>query len=235
VASSRHAFGLVLLSTVTPMEPHIVVRGTGQAAAQPDRAVVRVEVDGEGGSRDDAYREAAKAASAVDAVTAGHADAIARNQTAALVVHPKTRWRRGESVRTGWRGSRTTLLEVTDFAHLGELFGELAAAGGAVSGPYWHLDTDNSVHAEARRLAAEDARRRADTYASALGLRITGIAWIAEPGLREAAPPPFPVPVARAAALSLGEAPEEVIDVTPEEMTVDAAVDVGFAFESVPT
>ena len=44
------------------MDAHIVVRGTGQAAALPDRAVVRVEVDGEGGSRDDAYREAAKAA-----------------------------------------------------------------------------------------------------------------------------------------------------------------------------
>jgi uncharacterized protein len=212
------------------MEPHIVVRGTGQAAALPDRAVVRVEVDGEGGSRDDAYREAAKAASAVDAVTTAHAEAIARNQTAALVVHPKTRWRRGETVRTGWRGSRTTLLEVTDFGHLGELFGELAVAGGAVSGPFWRLDLDNPVHAEARRLAAEDARRRAETYASALALRITGIAWVAEPGLRETAPPPaFAVPIARAAALA--QAPEEVIDVTPEEMTVDAAVDVGFAFE----
>ena len=213
---------------MTPVDPYIVVRGTGQAAAQPDRAVVRVEVDGEGGSRDDAYRETAKGASAVDAVTATYAEAIARNQTAALVVHPKTRWRRGESVRTGWRGSRTTLLEVTDFARLGELFGELAAAGGAVAGPYWHLDIDNPVHAEARRLAAEDARRRADTYAGALGLRITGIAWIAEPGLRETTPPGF-LPAARAMTLA-AEAHEDVIDVTPEEMTVDAAVDVGFAF-----
>ena len=213
------------------MEPHIVVRGTGQATALPDRAVIRVEVDGEGGSRDDAYREAAKGANAVDAVIAAHAAAIVRNQTAALVVHPKTRWRRGESVRTGWRGSRTSLLEITDFAPLGELFGELAGAGGAVAGPYWRLDLDNAAHAEARRLAAEDARSRAETYAGSLGLRITGIAWVAEPGLRETMPPvpAFGSPVAR--TMMAEQAPDELIDVTPEEMTVDAAVDVGFAFE----
>ena len=110
------------------MDPHIVVRGTAEATSLPDRAVVRVEVDGEGNSRDDAYREAATLAAKVDEVVTGHAGAIARNTTAALAVHPKTRWRRGESVRTGWRGTRTTVLEVTDFSHLGDLFAELAAA-----------------------------------------------------------------------------------------------------------
>jgi uncharacterized protein YggE len=203
------------------------------ARALPDRAVIRVEVDGEGTSREDAYREAAKLASQVDDVVAAHASAIDRNVTAALAVHPKTRWRRGESVRTGWRGTRTTVVELTDFARLGDLFAELAAAGGAVSGPDWRLDPANPVHIEARRLAAEDARSRAETYAAALGLRITGIAWVAEPGLRETTDTTRFALAAR--SMQLGEAAEEVIDVTPEEMTVDAAVDVGFDFAPAGT
>jgi len=215
------------------MDAHVVVRGAGVARALPDRAVVRVEVDGEGTSREDAYREAAKLASQVDEVVAAHAAAIDRNVTAALAVHPKTRWRRGESVRTGWRGTRTTVLELTDFARLGDLFAELAAAGGAVSGPDWRLDPANAVHIEARRLAAEDARSRAETYAAALGLRITGIAWVAEPGLRETTDATRFALAAR--GVQLGEAAEEVIDVTPEEMTVEAAVDVGFDFAPAGT
>lgn len=52
------------------------------------------------------------------------------------------------------------------------------------SGRFWQLDPDNPVYTEARRLAAEDARRRADAYASALGLGIGAVEWLAEPGLR---------------------------------------------------
>ena len=131
-------------------------------------------------------------------------------------------------MRTGWRASRTSVLEVADFSSLGDLLGDVAAGGGAVSGPFWKLDPGNEVHAEARRLAAEDARRRADVYAEALGLRVTGISWVTEPGLRRTEPAQFTV----AAAGMAGSASvnEDVIDVTPDEMTVDAAVEVGFQF-----
>lgn len=214
---------------MSPVDAEVVVRGRGEARALPDRALVRAEVDGEANTRDDAYREVARLATTVDEVVARHAAAIDRNTTAALVVHPKTRWRRGESVRTGWRGSRTTVLEVVDFAHLGDLFAELAAAGGAVGGPYWQLDPANPVHSDARRLAAEDARRRAETYASALGLRVTGIAWVAEPGLRDRGIEPQQFALAAKSA-RFEAAAEEIIDVAPDEMTIDAAVDVAFTF-----
>ncbi|HEX8803162.1 MAG TPA: SIMPL domain-containing protein, partial [Acidimicrobiales bacterium] len=144
------------------MDPEILVRGTGQARVLPDRALVRVTVDGEGGSREEAYRQAEGLAAQVDRVVAAHAGAVDRTVTTALSVQPKTRWRRGESVRTGWRASRTTSLDVTDFARLGDLFADLVGAGGAVAGPYWQVDPDNAVYDEARRRAGADARRRAD-------------------------------------------------------------------------
>jgi uncharacterized protein YggE len=213
------------------MDSEIVVRGTGQVRVLPDRAVLRVDVDGDGGTRDDAYRQAAASAAAVDDVVEAHRDRLARVVTAALAVQPKSRWRRGESIRTGWRASRTTLLDVTDFAGLGDLFAELAAAGGAVGGPTWHVDVTNAAHDEARRLAATDARRRADAYAGALALRVVGTAWVAEPGLRRGAGDAGP-PMVRAMALpgASGAPAEDVIDVAPEEVVVDAAVEVAFRF-----
>ena len=221
------------MGTVNSVGNEIIVRGEGQARAMPDRAVVQAAVEGEGASRDDAYGEAARLARAVDEVVGGLGAAIDRTATAALVVHPKTRWKKGESVRTGWRASRTTVLEVVDLGRLGDLIAELSAAGAAVSGPAWHLDPANPVHGHVRRLAAEDARRRGEEYAAVLGLEIVAVAWVAEPGLRKDSDhmgfdmQPAMIRAASAAA-------DDLISVAPEELTVSAAVEVGFAFGPRP-
>ena len=57
------------------------------------------------------------------------------------------------------------------------------------------------------------------------------MAWVAEPGLRQgpADNVGFAPMMARAAFAGAPDEPE-VIDVTPDEMTVDAAVDVAFTF-----
>jgi hypothetical protein len=213
------------------MDSEIVVRGTGEVRVLPDRAVVRVVVDGEGPSRDAAYDQAAPLAAQVDAVLDARADGIERTTVAALAVQPKTRWRKGESIRTGWQASRASVVEVTDLGALGDLFAELATAGGAVQGPTWQVDRTNPAHVEARRLAAEDARSRADAYAAALGLRVGGVAWVSEPGLR-VGPPGEIGPQARfaMAEAAIGGMAEDVIDVTPDEVMITAAVEVGFTF-----
>ncbi len=197
----------------------------------PDRAIIRVTIEAEGTARDDAYREAARLAGQVDAAVANRQSAVDRTITTSLVVHPKTRWRKGESVRTGWRASRTSVVEVLDFAVLGDLLAELAAAGAAVDGPTWQLDPTNPVHGQVRALAAADARTRADAYATALGLRVTGVAWVAEPGLRHTSDTGGFMPMAAGMAMTRGGPPElDVIDVTPDEMTVTAEVDVAFTY-----
>src|SRR5207302_7185832 len=109
----------------------------------PDRAVLHVTVEGEGAARDEAYETAARSAKAVDDVIDRLGDAVERVTHTALVVHPKTRWRKGETVRTGWRASRSTSLEVVDLARLGDLIAEVAMSGGEISGPNWQIDTDN--------------------------------------------------------------------------------------------
>ena len=198
----------------------------------PDRATVHVDIEGEGDSRESAYEAATAAANAVDAVLEAAGDALDRVTTAALLVQPTTRWKKGEMVRTGWHAVRTSVVEVRDLTRVGDLLARIAVAGGAISGPAWALDPEHVAYDEARQRAAVDARRRADAYAAALGLTITGVAWVSEPGLRLAGSShagPMLMAAAAPGAARMGEAPDDQIDITPEELTIRAVVEVGFA------
>jgi len=210
------------------MDSEVVVRGEAELRTMPDWALLRVTIRGEGASRDEAYRNAAVDASAVDEVLTSRQQAGRSVAHGALVVQPKSRWKKGESVRTGWFASRTTTVEITEFELMGDIFAELAAAGGDVAAPDWQIDPKNCVYQHARKDAAIDARQRADAYADALGLKIGSVHWVAEPGLRG---PGEVHPVVFAAAAGMtrgGPAAEDVINVSPREMTVRAAVEVGF-------
>jgi uncharacterized protein YggE len=138
------------------VDRELIVRGIGEVKTMPDLASVRVAVDGEGPSREEAYQAASTTAAAVDGVLADFGAAIDRVTTAALAVEPKTRWRKGEAQRTGWQALRVSVVEITDTSRVGEL----------------------------RQRAGEDARARAEQYAQALNIKLGPVAWAAEPGLR---------------------------------------------------
>jgi uncharacterized protein YggE len=212
------------------MSIEILVRGEGEASALPDRAVVRVMVEGDGSSQQDAYTKAAGAARDVDAIFERHASGFARKMTASLAVFPKTRWKKGEALKSGWRASRSTVLEVTDLKSLGVLVAELSASGVAtIQGPTWQLNPDNDVHERARREAVADARRRAQAYIAELGLKLHRIAWLSEPGLRVASGQVVPMvgTAGTHSQRSLAATGEESIDVAPDEITVRAVVEMG--------
>ncbi|HKE75589.1 MAG TPA: SIMPL domain-containing protein [Acidimicrobiales bacterium] len=212
-------------------EREIVVRGTGEARTLPDLAILQIAATADDASAEGAQRRRGEIVAAVDAVLDEHAEAIARILPAAVSVQPRTRWHKGQDVRTGWRASRYTQVEVTGLDAVGRIMAGVAAAGAAVTGPRWSLQPDNPAHEAARVAAAEDARRRGESYARALGLTLGPVAWVAEPGLRSPGPD-YAMGVAAprlqfAAASAAAEEPVE--EVTPAELTVDAAVEVAFA------
>jgi len=214
------------------MEREIVVRGTGEVRTLPDLAGLRVEVTAEHRDQDQAYRDRAELAAAVDAVLREHAGDISRSTIASLSVQPKFRWQHDKQVRDGWRAGRTNVVEVSGLDALGPLMAGLVEAGAAVTGPSWSLNPTNPAYGEARRAAAEDARLRAQAYAEALDVGLGPIAWIAEPGLRGGGSQPFE-PVARpmmaaARGFAAAEAEPPVEDLGAAELTVQAAVEIGF-------
>jgi uncharacterized protein len=212
------------------MEREIVVRGTGEARALPDQASLRVEVTADHKTQEEAHDARTKLAASVDEVLSRHADAIARTTIASLLVQPRTRWHRGEDIRSGWRASRTSFVDVVTLDALGEIMAGLVDAGAAVQGPQWSMAPTNPAYDQARAAAAEDARRRAQSYATALGLSVGPVAWVAEPGLRRDPGSPVPleagvVPMAAAVVPAGDTEPERV---NPAELTVRMDVEVGF-------
>jgi len=209
-----------------------VVRGTGEVRTLPDLAGLRVEVSAEHRDQDQAYQGRTELAAAVDAVLREHAGDISRSTIASLSVQPKFRWQHDKQVRDGWRAGRTNVVEVSGLDALGPLMAGLVEAGAAVAGPSWSLNPTNPAYGEARRAAAQDARLRAQAYAEALDVGLGPIAWIAEPGLRRGGSEPYEplgrvqLAAARGFAAAEAEPPDENLEAA--EMTVRAAVEVGF-------
>lgn len=216
------------------MEREIIVQGSAEVRVPPDRALVHVTIDADGSSRDDAYAAATQAARGVDEILAAHQAEIDRTVTAVLSVQPLTRWKRGESVRTGWRATRRTMVDVTGFEGLGVLLAELAPLA-MLAGPEWRVDDTNEAYTVVRRDAAVDARRRAEAYAAGLGVGLGSVAWMSEPGLRQSdggAPMGRAMPVAFAAQAPPprgGSPEEEVIDISPEDSVIQANIEIAFS------
>lgn len=207
------------------MARQITVRGEGEVTTLPDYATVHVTVEADAPSREEAYSRAARLAGEVDKQIAAHAAGISRTTTSSLTVIQRNRWKKGEAVPTGWRASRRSELRVTDLEGLGTLIAGLVEAGGAITGLSWAVSPNNAAFEEARRLASEEARRKAETYTAALGVALGQVASIAEPGLTDRSDR-----ILRAASFSAGAASlaEEPIDPTPGEITLQAAVEVSF-------
>ncbi|HWC70103.1 MAG TPA: SIMPL domain-containing protein, partial [Actinomycetota bacterium] len=93
-----------------------------------------------------------------------------------------------------------------------------------VRGPVWWIAPDNPARIEACKRAAAEARRKAEAYAEALGMRLGAVSEIREASDRGMSPMP------RAKAMTLAAA-EPAIEVDPGELNVDALVEVSFRLE----
>ena len=207
----------------------IAVAGTATDLATPDHATLQVAVTGEGPNRSDAYQAAAEDARAVDEALGTYTEAIETIAHSSFMTHPKYLPRKKQQV--AWAASRNSTVMVRDFTSLGELIAALSHSGASVHGPVWAIAVDNPVHRSLRRLAALDARQRAEDYAAALGLEVTAVAWVAEPGLRGAG---GYTPIRAMAASGPGPrspaagAADPVLEITPPQLPVTAHLEVGF-------
>jgi len=212
------------------MSAEIRVRGEGEVRCLPNRASLRISVEAEAESQAEAFTLASRSAATVDAVLDRYGEAIDRRFTAGVLVRPKTRLRKGETITTAWIAGRTTVVEVKAFSEVGRIVGELPGAGAsAVFGPNWEVNSANVAHEQARRSAAIDAQLRATAYADAVHLKLGALKWLAEPGLRrDTSPGPIHGPAARFYAAGAVAPPQEPMDIERDEVTIHATVDACF-------
>lgn len=213
--------------------PIVAVRGESFREVPPELARFTVTVRARDRDRRATLERLAARSQAIRELIDGYGPAIDRRETGDLHIRPELK-KRGERV-TGYDGTASTTVTVTDFTVLGELMLRLAdQEQTSVAGPWWQLRPDSPVHQEARRAAVDAAIQRAREYAEALGAELTALVELADTGMAAQ-----PMMMAQAAFRGGGggmmgaEALPE-LDLDPQQQQVNATIEARFTI-STPT
>ena len=203
----------------------IAVRGSWTAEVPPELARVHISVGARSADRAQALRDLTRRLDEVRAEVDGYGGAVESAATGPLWVRPQVKAGRPRERVTGYDAGAVVTVTVVEFAVLGDLLLRLADRDMvAVEGPFWALRPDSPTYRRARLEAVRDARQRAEEYAEAAGVRLTGLVQLADTGL---AGDGGPVPMAaRAAAHRVAD--ELTFDVEPVPQPVHASVEARF-------
>jgi uncharacterized protein len=123
------------------------------------------------------------------------------------------------------RAWNQVVVRVGDASVVGELIAGAVDRGAQVSGPASTIATNNPARVEACKEAALDARRRAQAYADALGVRVGALVAVRDPGTGNSAA------AAPDADGAMDAGAVEALPVEAGEQFVTAAVEVEFQLE----
>lgn len=182
----------------------IVVSGTGRVAVEPDVADLRLGVSVSRPTVEVARAEAARAMDAILAAVDG-ADIPRRDvRTSLLSVQPRYDYRDGRApALTGYELANVVEVTVRDLAKLGEVVDRTLEAGAtSMDSLSFRVADPAPAERQARVLAMDAARARADVLAEAAGLAIVGVSDIVEGG---SARPPIPFPKAERMTLAAAD------------------------------
>jgi uncharacterized protein YggE len=161
----------------------VTVEGRGVVRAAPDAATIQIGIDARSTTVADARASAARQMTA--AIEALLARGVARADLQTEFYRVSLVWNRDAKGQptTVWGYSVHNELKATirDLDRLGDVLDDALAAGvNRLSGPTFFIERPQALADEARRLAAVDARRRAEILAGASGAELGRIVSIVE-------------------------------------------------------
>lgn len=181
----------------------IVVTGMGRVAVEPDVADLRLGVSVSRPTVEAARADAARVMGAILAAVDGAG--VARNdvRTSLVSVQPRYDYRDGRApTLTGYELANVVEVTVRDLARLGDVVDRTLEAGAtSMDSLSFRVADPAPAEREARVLAMNAARARADVLAEAAGLAIIGVSDIVEGG-----PARPPIPFAKAERMALAAA-----------------------------
>ena len=187
------AVGLLALActetTVLPSDresnPGISVSGIGSVFGEPDVAILTLGVEAQADSVGEAR---AKAAEAMDAMLTVLKDGGVEDsdiQTSRFSVEPRYNFRDGEQELIGFFVNNLVTVKIRDIDETGTLIDDVVEAGGdltRVQNLRFTIDDPEELQQEARRLAMENAKSKAETLADAGGVELGAPRSISESG-----------------------------------------------------
>lgn len=161
----------------------IRVTGEGHTSSAPDEASFHFSCAGHAGEASGALAQATAAAQSVLALLDAAGVATEQRGVQHARVHPRNRWVEDREVRDGWDANAAVECTIEDAEHAFDLLEEAARLRDvSVHGPNWKVRRDNPAHDASRRLAVEDARAKAASYADAAGLTLGALVELIEGG-----------------------------------------------------
>lgn len=208
----------------------IRVRGEGKATSPPDMATVHTGVVTVAPKAGDALAANNEAMQRIMEVLKENKVAAKDIQTSSFSVQPEyERDSRGRTQRkvVGYRVTNQVRVRIRNLADLGKVLDALVQAGSnQVSGISFGIDDATGVVDQARGRAVRDARRRAELYAQAAGVRVGKVLTISEQ------PVQMPRPQYMANTF-MAEARSAAVPVAAGEQELQASIDIVFALEDV--
>lgn len=213
----------------------VTVRGDALVPGEPDEAHVLLEIKAVEKSPQRAMADASRRSDALQEIFEEVGVPAKARATSGISIGEETEWSSGKRKHLGYHAVNRVSVRLDDTEKVARLIAEATERCEAtVWGPQWQIAAANPARAEAFGAAAADARRKAEAYASALGVRLGDVLSVVEPGLvartqqrHEIMPalPPAAAPGARAAA-----APPD-IQIDAGALDIPASVEVTFALE----
>ena len=214
-------------TTVEPMVPAagtvLDVTAEGRTTRVPDLATIRAGVVSQSTTAAAALTDNAQRMAKVLA-SLKRAGVVPRDiATSTVQLAPQYRYADNQPpVITGYQATNTVSIRFRDVAKSGTVLDALVAEGAnQIDGPNLSIDKPDAALDEARTDAIAQAKRRADLYAKAAGLRVSRIVSIAESG-QDTGGPAQPMFMARAAMA------KDSTQIAPGEKDVTVTLSVRF-------
>jgi uncharacterized protein YggE len=161
----------------------VTVRGVGEARTSPDEASVTLTIEAiEQKAAAALAKVAERTQAALELCDSLGIEPAARVTSGASIAEHGEHDREGRWQHRGYRAWNQIVARVGEASVVGELIAGAVDRGAQVSGPAWTIAPDNPARVEACKEAALDARRRAEAYADALGVRVGAIVAVRDPG-----------------------------------------------------
>ena len=175
------------------------ISASAQASATPDVALISAGVVTQHADSNTALRNNAEQMQRVMSALKAAAIADRDIQTSGISLSPQYLYAENQPPQIqGYQASNTLNIKVRNLARLGQVLDALAAQGAnQINGPSFAIDQPEPLYQQARLDALRQARTQADTYASALGLKVRRVISLSEGNHTQA---PMPLMAMRSAA-----------------------------------
>ena len=198
---------------------YITISSQGSVKVVPDAVRINATSTNVAPTSKEALAATAKTSAAVRAALLAAKIDKKDIATQSVSVYPEYKYDNNTSVLVGYRASQTFTIVVRAAATAGDVVDAIVAAGGdslQLSGATPFVLDNTKAATAARTVAVKNARAKAASYASLLGVKLGKVNYLVE----NSAPTPY-VPVM---AVAKTEADSTVVDLGEQDVTVSVTV-----------